>query len=272
LPVITSEQTTVCVGGLAVRFNFADPEFCASVQERYSGFVQPAGNADCQLDVEVASHRGLADPDADVTVERTPDRWIIKRGDFEAEWNPSSRRGRIRQIPNPYSIDTVLRIIHTLELAKQGGFLLHASSVVRNGRAFLFSGVSGAGKTTISRLAPADCILLTDEISYVRPQGIGPNRSYFAFGTPFAGELAKPGENISAALAAAYLLKQGPENRIDPIDELTAVRALMRNVLFFAADPALVKLLFDTVCDFVARVPVARLTFLPEQKVWDLIR
>ena len=34
------------------------------------------------------------------------------------------------------------------------GFLLHASSVVRDGRAFLFTGPSGAGKTTIVRHAP----------------------------------------------------------------------------------------------------------------------
>ena len=73
---------------------------------------------------------------------------------------------------------------------------------------FLFAGVSGAGKTTISRLAPADVTLLTDEISYLRRNGEG----YVAYGTPFAGELAKVGENIRAPLAALYLLAQGPEN------------------------------------------------------------
>ena len=68
----------------------------------------------------------------------------------------------------PYAIDSVLRIVHTLLLSAEGGFLLHASSVVRNGRAFLFTGPSGAGKTTIVGLAPHDVTVLTDEISYVR--------------------------------------------------------------------------------------------------------
>ena len=58
------------------------------------------------------------------------------------------------QSANPYSIDAALRIIHSLILARQGGLLVHAASAVRNGKAFLFAGVSGAGKTTISRLAP----------------------------------------------------------------------------------------------------------------------
>jgi hypothetical protein len=48
-------------------------------------------------------------------------------------------------------------------------------------------GSPGQGKTTISRLAPPDATLLTDEISYLRREGDG----YIAYGTPLAGELAQ---------------------------------------------------------------------------------
>ena len=116
----------------------------------------------------------------------------------------------------------MLRIVHTLVLARQGGFLLHSASAIRNGKAFLFAGVSDAGKTTISRLAPPDATLLTDEISYVRKQDVrkqmpASTAVYVAFGTPFTGELAKLGENVSAPIAALYLLAKGAENRIDPV-------------------------------------------------------
>jgi hypothetical protein len=163
-----------------------------------------------------------------------------------------------------------LRIVHSLVLAQDGsGFLVHAASGLRHGRAFLFSGVSGAGKTTISRLAPADATLLTDEISYVRRDG---NGGYVAYGTPFAGELAKPGENVRAPLDTLFLLEKGPENRIETIDsKAEAACALMRNILFFAHDPELVNQVFESALDFVERVPVKRLTFYPDQKVWDLI-
>ena len=153
-------------------------------------------------------------------------------------------------------------------------FLLHSASAIRNGKAFLFAGVSGAGKTTISRLAPADATLLTDEISYVRKLDASEqSEGYVAFGTPFTGELAKLGENTSAPVAALYLLAQGkdPENRIDPVTAADAGRELLANMLFFAEDQELVHWAFQAACDFVDRVPVYRLTFTPDARVWEMI-
>ncbi len=97
----------------------------------------------------------------------------MERGDFRAEWDPETKRGWVRTSVNQYSIDGVLRILHSLILAREGGLLVHGASAVRNGRAFVFAGISGAGKTTISLLAPPDVTLLTDEISYIRNSGLG---------------------------------------------------------------------------------------------------
>jgi hypothetical protein len=203
----------------------------------------------------------------DVRVLRKDGLWHLTRGDFRAQWDADAGRGAVRQSANPYSIDTVLRIVHSLILARTGGFLLHAASAIRNGRAFLFSGVSGAGKTTISRLAPPDAVLLTDEISYVRRE----DSAYHACGTPFAGELARVGENCSAPLDTLFFLQKGPANRIEEVAQPEAVRLLLRNILFFAEDEELVKLIFATACDFVNRVRVRQLTFLPDERVWDLV-
>ena len=119
---------------------------------------------------------------------------------------------------------SVLRIVHTLVLAREGGYLVHASSAVRNGKAFLF-----------------------------------------------AGDLARPGANLRAPLAALYLLAQGPENRIDDISAADAARGLLSCILFFAEDPELVQAVFQSALDFVERVPVRRLTFVPDARVWELI-
>jgi hypothetical protein len=271
LPEFTTEierlHLVVEIGDMAVRVNTTDPGFVNILQDRYAGFLGSVeGSTEIDLDVDITQPI-FPIPDIGVRVTQRLGRWSLHAGDFRAEWEPALRTGRVRQSANPYSIDAVLRIVHTLVLAREGGFLLHSASAIRNGKAFLFAGVSGAGKTTISRLAPPDATLLTDEISYVRKRGAG----YVAYGTPFTGELAKIGENVSAPLSALYLLAQGPENRIDPVEPAEAARGLLANVLFFAEDEELVQSIFHSAFEFVSRVPVSRLTFMPDARVWELI-
>jgi energy-coupling factor transporter ATP-binding protein EcfA2 len=157
--------------------------------------------------------------------------------------------------------------MHTLFLARQGGFLLHAASAVRNGRALLFFGRSGAGKTTMMRMAPAEATLLTDEISYIRREG----SNYFAHGTPFTGELAKPGENITARISGLYYLVQASRNKLTTMKPAEAAGVLLESVLFFAEDQELVKLVFQSACDMVSRLPVYKLEFKRDPSVWGIL-
>jgi hypothetical protein len=253
------------IGGIPISLCTDSESFRNLLCQRYSGFLR-SSSTEYELAFELEDRGTVSDDD--VRVGREGRQWRIERGDFHARWDPDSGRGRVRQTSNPYSLDSVLRILHSLILAERGGFLLHAASAICDGRAYLFSGVSGAGKTTITRLAPPGINLLTDEISYVRP---GPG-GYWAYGTPFAGELARNGENCAAPVSAVFFLEQGPENRIDEISQADAVRRLMRNILFFAEDRELVEKLLATACDFVAGVPTRMLTFYPDSRVWDTIR
>lgn len=261
-------HVSVGVGGLTVRLLSADARFLRLVRQRYVGFTGDWADADCEFVVEVTAPRHAGSADEDLRVAFDDGRWLITRGDFRAEFDARARQGRIRQSVNPYAIDSVLRIVHTLVLAETGeGFLLHSASAVRHGRAYCFAGVSGAGKTTITRLAPPDVTLLTDEISYVRKVA----GTYWAFGTPFAGELGVPGENVRAPLAAVYLLSHAPANRLGSVSLSEAARALLRNILFFSADPRLVGRVFNAACEAAEAVPVSRLGFVPDARVWELI-
>jgi hypothetical protein len=277
LSTVATESVSIEIGGIALALRTHDSSFRHMVENRYRGFVgnQPSPHFEFDIDLydidlydpsEPAPAPDQLGDQLEVKIEEGE--WLLKRGDFRARWNPETMHGHVRQSRNPYAIDSVLRIVHSLILAKQGGFLVHAASAIRNGKAFIFSGVSGAGKTTISRLAPPDATLLTDEISYVSREG---NR-YLACGTPFAGELARVGENQSAPLSALFFLEKGPQNRIEPIAPAEAIQRLLRNILFFAHDPELVKLVFQSACEFASVVPIHRLVFVPDQRVWDSIR
>jgi hypothetical protein len=271
-PAIALPQTSplheiiVEIGGTPIQLRTSDGEFHRMISDRYQGFVNPCAAPACRFDVQLTLNAGSADDD--VQVVKSGSSWRLTRGDFRAEWNLDRREGWIRQCANPYSIDSVLRITHSLLLAMEGGFQLHASSAIRNERAFLFAGVSGVGKTTTARLAPGDALVLTDEISYVRRNGLG----YRAYGTPFAGELARSGANASAPIERVCLLKQSLQNRFRPVSRAQAIRALMRHVLFFAQDSEMVARVFDSVVDFVSKVEVVEMEFTVDGRGWELIQ
>lgn len=262
----TDHNVVIEIGGIPIALQTSDAGFVRILESRYGDYLKAISDFSFSFRIELIPPEGFdSDHDAEVWVERGE--WRLERGDFRATWNPETQHGVIRQSANPYSIDSVLRIAHTLLLARSGGFLLHASSAVRNGKAFLFAGVSEAGKTTIARLAPPDVALLTDEVSYVRRI----DDRYLAYGTPFAGELGEPGKNISAPIAALYLLEKAPQNHIKRVDSMHAAHRLLRNILFFAHDEELVRLVFESALAFVEAVPIYELSFVPDQRVWELI-
>jgi len=262
-----TSSLVVEIGDYPVRLSTADSGLFESLRARYAGFITdtPAA-APLNLTIQVVPEP-ISGAEA-VRVTRLGGCWRFERDALHAEWFPEGGRGFVRQAGvSSNSTDSVLRILHTLLLAPRGGFLLHASSAVRNGSAFVFSGVSGAGKTTILRLAPPGVTALTDEISYIRPQGDG----YRAFGTPFAGDLGRNGANISAPLKEIHLLAQGPGNKREPLSTSKAAAALLRNILFFAADPGYVRMVFEAACRAASSIPVYRLTFSPTAEVWETI-
>jgi hypothetical protein len=262
-----SQAVNIVVGGLPIRLSCRDYNFAALLRGHYDGFCEDERSE--HPPIELAIRLGPRPPvtgDDELRVRLDAGNWILERGDFRCTYDPRLRRGEIHQSPNRYSVDSVLRILHSLALVPESGFLLHASSGIRNGRAYIFAGRSGAGKTTMARLAPPGVTLLTDEISYIRRA----QATYFACGTPFWGELAKAGENHSGLIQALCFLEHAPENRLTPLSGAESLRSLLQNILFFAQDPALVARVFENACDFVSNIPIYRLSFRPEASVWEL--
>ncbi|HTA42900.1 MAG TPA: hypothetical protein VK789_10650 [Bryobacteraceae bacterium] len=260
--------TNIVIGGTGIEVASNRGDFLAMLERQYAEFASPVANSSIRLTVDVVDQAAASAGDEDLRVQREAGCWSITRGDFEARYDQVRRRGTVRQDVNRHSIDSVIRIIHTLALASEGGLLLHAASAIRNGSAFVFAGRSGAGKTTLSRHAPADACLLSDEISYVRKAG----ETFLAWGTPFTGELGTPGANQSAPVKALCFLRQAEENRLVPIEKAEALRQLLTNVLFFADDPDMVRQVFDTAGELVGCTETFQLNFTQGGAAWELIQ
>jgi hypothetical protein len=125
---------------------------------------------------------------------------------------PPSPAARTRGFALSYPLDELLFQHH---LAHAGGLVLHACGIALRGRAVLFVGRSGAGKTTMARLfrrvRPEAAVLSDDRVVVRRAP-----RGFRAFGTPWHGS-GRFATARSCPLAAVVFLEQGRSTRLRPI-------------------------------------------------------
>jgi hypothetical protein len=127
-------------------------------------------------------------------------------------------------------------------MALLGGALIHACGVAMDGRAVLFCGRSGAGKSTIARLCrAAGHILMNDDRIVVRPA----EAAIRAGATPWHGTVAEIDPGVRP-LGAVFHLRQAPENRVVPLSARQGTLRLMANAIapFYRRDP--VQAILDT--------------------------
>jgi hypothetical protein len=192
-------------------------------------------------------------------------------GSFSYELDDASvilrRSGaEFRGVRHEYALDSLLRILLTMVLLPKRGFLLHAATVVRDGRAYIFAGRSGAGKSTVASLSPEGSVL-TDEISLLRYT----DGCWQAHGTPFWGEFRAAGRNDHYPLAGIYTLVQAPEDRVEAISKKEILRALLPCVLFFTSQKDANEALLRTLIGLVEQVPCWRLHFRCGAEFWKVV-
>jgi hypothetical protein len=187
--------------------------------------------------------------------------------DFEgAVLRAGSRKIKFDGVRNEYALDSLLRILLSWKLPARNGFLLHAATVIRNGKAYVFTGRSGAGKSTVASLSPKGSVL-TDEISLLRCE----NGEWRAYGTPFWGEFRAAGSNTSAPVRGIFRLVQAAENRVTSLRPLQTIRALLPNVLFFSSESKANRRLLEIVGRAAEKTPGYELAFRKDPAFWEVL-
>ncbi len=180
--------------------------------------------------------------------DETTDIRIYDDGNYEAEF---------RACPNyPEPILESLHIYRAIctEIVKYGGFLIHSSAVVLDGRAYIFAAPSGTGKSTHTGLwceyFPHERVyIINDDKPIIRKTD-----KFRIYGTPWCGK-AKINKNTSAEIQGVCLLRRGKENRIKKLDFSSALVPFMNQVYRCSDEKytnALLQLLdeFSSVCGF----------------------
>ena len=122
-------------------------------------------------------------------------------------------------------LNSAAMLCFALASAELDTLLMHASVVTNGGRAYLFLGRSGTGKSTHSRLwmqhVPGS-ELLNDDHPILR---IGPKGQVIAYGSPWSGKTPCY-RNLSAPVGAIVRISRAPHNRLLHLAPVAAYASL----------------------------------------------
>lgn len=140
--------------------------------------------------------------------------------------------------------------------------ILHAACIAVDGQAILFSAPSGTGKSTQAalwqRYRNAE-IINGDKILLRQSGGVE-----LACGLPYAGTSGIC-VNRSLPIRAIVMLEQGAENRIAPMQYLSAVKALLRQMPVQAWNHGDVERALTAAQRVAGKVPVYQFACLPDE-------
>lgn len=263
-------RVTLEIGGMAVGIEYDLESYGAVLRDKYGGyFSDNAPGFSIKAGVIPGFKTGcpnLPDP----AVRRPDGAYDLLWYDLKGVFDPAARTATVTISDTEHSLNSVMRMLYSFYIRPMHGLLLHAASFTRDGGAFIFPGVSTAGKTTLSELTLAsrpECELLTDEISLVRRiEG-----RWTAFGTPFWGNLRIGGRNVSAPVRRICFIEKAGAHEVARIDRQEAFRRLMQNALFLTKDRASAQETMDLADEISGAVDSCVLKFKRDTGFWDII-
>lgn len=163
-----------------------------------------------------------------------------------------------------FGINNAAMLLFAFASAFHGTLEMHASVIEKGGRAYLFLGKSGTGKSTHSRLWLENipgCTLMNDDNPAVR---VWPDGRIICYGTPWSGK-THCYKNMEAPVGAFLQLRQWPENKIRKQSVLEAFTSLYSSISGMKDDNTpMADALNGTLDKVISTIPCYHLDCLPD--------
>jgi len=144
--------------------------------------------------------------------------------------------------------------------------LIHASGIVFQSKAFLFTGVSGIGKSTIAKLwKDTGAQVLNDDrliISSVQNE-------VTLYNNPMPYYLQYPAKGV---LQKIFLLKQSPQNYIKPLKGVVAYSRVLGNFIQQFYKPEMVKKHLEIIESVLSKIDVYEMGFKPDREIISMVK
>lgn len=154
-------------------------------------------------------------------------------------------------------------IMHYMTL-KSDAVMMHASCAFDGQNARIFTGFSGNGKSTISKLwSDAGNLIINDDRIIIRKNETG----YAVYNTPMYYQ----DRSKKAPLSAIYLISHSPENKIKKLCGALAISKVMAFSIQNNFDKQFIQSRLDFFSNLCQNIPVYELGFVPDKSVINFI-
>jgi hypothetical protein len=178
-----------------------------------------------------------------------------------SEWDLWIENAGYETDPLEYPLDGLILYYLT---AIKADIMIHASGVFYDGRGYLFSGVSGRGKTTMAMLWDniGAQVIHDDRLIIRNIDGM-----YRMFNTP----VYKNDVPRNTPVDKIFLIEHGDENKITPVREASSVSQVIANCIQHNYSPDMIARFLGSVSMMCSKIPVATLTFKPDRSIIEHI-
>lgn len=168
--------------------------------------------------------------------------------------------------PVHLAVENLLRACLAWTVLLEGGFMLHAASVVRGGRCYLFFGSSGSGKSTLAAMCGGEVI--SDDLTLVLPAGDG----FEAIGSPFRGTYSAC-EDLTGRypVVALYRLRKNETVHLERPTAAIAFSEFVANLPFVVGEIDRHPGAWDSARRAFAKLHFYHLYFRKDTSFWDVI-
>jgi hypothetical protein len=144
------------------------------------------------------------------------------------------------------------------------GIMIHASGIKYQDKGYIFSGVSGIGKTTISNiwLESGGTLINDDRLLLMNDQG-----NFTMFNSPMAYHQDVKKNPVSTI----FLLKQSRKNFFDKLSKGAALARVLSLCIQHDHDKRLVDSLMKNVHKLIEQIPVYELGFKPDRSIVEFV-
>ena len=269
-----------------IRYRFLIPKECTWDKiGSLTGYVAQPGPWD--LECVLSTPEELSKPEGQLCYH-IPSTQVFRAGETEISYHGSVasslegaylrilRRGthsaielKASSFPCGITNDVILTCMQAVHhIVEAGGFMLHASWICHRGKAILFTGPSGMGKSTQAalweRYRGAELINGDRAAVFVTANGVEVR------GIPYCGS-SGVNKNRTMPLAAVVCLSQAAENSVTRLSGVSAFRQIWEGCSVNLWNDADIAKVTQTVADTVTAVPTFHLACTPDERAVQVL-